>query len=229
MNATQPCSNIASWMACFDGKYEYSDWARMSTRAPRSRIVMPARPCSAASAQAAEQLATVTAGRWQQLGGANTVSRQTVDEKTGDLTVRIKIVTPGQITEQHDHLLFSTPRAKKCLSAIADARGDVGGKIAAKLVSSTLEGHCLADGAATVNELAAPFELTLPAVSKHIKVLEAAGVVSQRREGRHRPVHLEAERVVAATSWLASRVREMDARFERLDDLLTELQRGDHR
>lgn len=84
-----------------------------------------------------------------------------------------------------------------------------------------------ARGDATVNELAMLFPVSLQAVSKHIKVLEAAGVVSQRREGRHRPVHLEADRVVAATNWLASRVRELDARFERLDDLLAELQRTD--
>jgi DNA-binding transcriptional ArsR family regulator len=84
-----------------------------------------------------------------------------------------------------------------------------------------------AQGDATVNELAMLFPVSLQAVSKHIKVLEAAGVVSQRREGRHRPVHLEADRVVAATNWLASRVRELDARFERLDDLLAELQRTD--
>lgn len=84
-----------------------------------------------------------------------------------------------------------------------------------------------AHGDATVNELATMFPVSLQAVSKHIKVLEAAGVVSQRREGRHRPVHLEAERVVAATNWLASRVREMDARFGRLDDLLADLQRSE--
>lgn len=84
-----------------------------------------------------------------------------------------------------------------------------------------------AQGDATVNELAGLFPVSLQAVSKHIKVLEAAGVVSQRREGRHRPVHLEAERVVAATTWLAARVRELDARFGRLDDLLAELQRED--
>lgn len=90
-----------------------------------------------------------------------------------------------------------------------------------------------AHGDATVNELATMFPVSLQAVSKHIKVLEAAGVVSQRRDGRHRPVHLEADRVVAATNWLASRVREMDARFERLDDLLFDLlsdvQRDDRR
>jgi DNA-binding transcriptional ArsR family regulator len=86
-----------------------------------------------------------------------------------------------------------------------------------------------AHGDAMVNELATMFPVSLQAVSKHIKVLEAAGLVSQRREGRHRPVHLEAERVVAATTWLASRVRESDARFERLDDLLGELQQGDQR
>ena len=86
-----------------------------------------------------------------------------------------------------------------------------------------------AHGDATVNELATMFPVSLQAVSKHIKVLEAAGVVSQRRDGRHRPVHLEADRMVAATTWLASRVRELDERFERLDDLFADLQRYDRR
>jgi DNA-binding transcriptional ArsR family regulator len=87
--------------------------------------------------------------------------------------------------------------------------------------------HLGAHGDATVNELAAMFPMTLQAVSKHIKVLEAAGLVSQRRDGRLRPVHLEAERVVEATAWLTSRSRELHARFERLDELLDDLQRGD--
>jgi len=81
----------------------------------------------------------------------------------------------------------------------------------------------LADrGDATVNELAALFPISLQAVSKHIKVLEAAGVVSQRREGRHRPVRLERRGVESATSWLRSRLDELEARYERLDDLLAE-------
>jgi DNA-binding transcriptional ArsR family regulator len=80
------------------------------------------------------------------------------------------------------------------------------------------------DGELTVNELAALFPITLQAVSKHIKVLEQAGVVSQRRDGRHRPVALQPQALLIAGSWLEVRRRELDARFEHLDELLAELQ-----
>lgn len=80
---------------------------------------------------------------------------------------------------------------------------------------------------ATVNDLAALFPISLQAVSRHIKVLEAAGVVSQRRAGRRRPVRLEAASVTTATSWLTARLAEIEARYARLDALLAHLQETD--
>ena len=78
----------------------------------------------------------------------------------------------------------------------------------------------LADGDATVNELAALFPITLQAVSKHIAVLESAAVVSRRREGRTRPVHLEDAALARTIDWLERHRRRIEAKYERLDELL---------
>lgn len=80
-------------------------------------------------------------------------------------------------------------------------------------------------GDTNVNELAALFPISLQAVSKHIKVLQAAGVVSQHREGRHRPVTLEESVLAEALDWLEGRQRQLEARYERLDEVLADLQR----
>jgi DNA-binding transcriptional ArsR family regulator len=79
-------------------------------------------------------------------------------------------------------------------------------------------------GDTNVNDLAALFPISLQAVSKHIKVLQAAGVVTQRHEGRHRPVTLEASVVTDAVDWLDQRRRQLEARYERLDEVLADLQ-----
>lgn len=86
--------------------------------------------------------------------------------------------------------------------------------------------HLSAREDATVNELASLFPISLQAVSKHIKVLEAAGVVDQRRDGRHRPVRLRPASVVAASTWLDRRRSEITDQYARLDDLLVDLQEG---
>jgi DNA-binding transcriptional ArsR family regulator len=78
----------------------------------------------------------------------------------------------------------------------------------------------LAGGDATVNDLAAPFPISLQAVSKHIQVLEAAGVVSRRREGKTRPVHLEAASLARSADWLETRRRRLEEKYTRLDELL---------
>jgi DNA-binding transcriptional ArsR family regulator len=78
----------------------------------------------------------------------------------------------------------------------------------------------LVGGDATVNELAEPFPISLQAVSKHIKVLEAAGLVSRRREGKTRPVHLEVAALARSIGWLETRRRRLEARYARLDELL---------
>jgi DNA-binding transcriptional ArsR family regulator len=78
----------------------------------------------------------------------------------------------------------------------------------------------LASGDATVTELAEPFNVTLQAVSLHLKVLEGAGLVSRSRDAQRRPVHLEAEVFDLMTKWIERYRREAEARYARLDDVL---------
>lgn len=86
----------------------------------------------------------------------------------------------------------------------------------------------LAKGEATVTELAAPFDMSQPAISKHLKVLERAGLVSRGRDAQRRPCRLEASALREVTDWL-ERFRELwDARFDRLDNLLDELKGKPH-
>ena len=82
----------------------------------------------------------------------------------------------------------------------------------------------LAQGDATVNELAAPFDLTLPGISKHLKVLERCGLISRTRRAQFRPCHLEAEVLGDAMSWIEANRRIWRERFDRLDDHLRTLQ-----
>ena len=82
----------------------------------------------------------------------------------------------------------------------------------------------LALGEASVNELAEPFDMSQPAISKHLKMLERAGLVSRGRDAQRRPCRLEAASLEAAHAWL-ERYREIwDMNFSRLDSLLEELQ-----
>jgi DNA-binding transcriptional ArsR family regulator len=81
----------------------------------------------------------------------------------------------------------------------------------------------LAEGDATVNELAAGFPISVQAVSKHIKVLEVAGVVSRRKVAQTRPVHLETASLARPADWLEAHRRRLEARYERLDELLEEM------
>jgi DNA-binding transcriptional ArsR family regulator len=81
----------------------------------------------------------------------------------------------------------------------------------------------LAQGEATVNELAEPIELTLPAVSKHLKVLERAGLVVRGRQAQYRPCALNAQPLLAVATW-AEQYREIwEARFDRMDAYLEKL------
>jgi DNA-binding transcriptional ArsR family regulator len=82
----------------------------------------------------------------------------------------------------------------------------------------------LADGAATVNELAAPFDLTLPAVSKHIKVLERAGLVVRGQQAQYRPCALDAAPLEAVSTWAEKYRPVWEARFDRMDEYLRQLQ-----
>ncbi len=82
----------------------------------------------------------------------------------------------------------------------------------------------LAAGEATVTELARPFAMSQPAVSKHLKVLERAGLISRGRDAQRRPCRLEARPLKAATDWLEHYRRFWEESFQRLDTLLDELQ-----
>ena len=83
----------------------------------------------------------------------------------------------------------------------------------------------LADGDLPVRDLAAPFPMSQPAVSRHLKVLESAGLISRSRRATERLSHLEAEPLRDATAWLARYQAYWDERFEQLDELLAQLQR----
>ena len=84
----------------------------------------------------------------------------------------------------------------------------------------------LAEGDLPVRDLAAPFPMSQPAISRHLKVLEGAGLISRSRRATARLSHLEAEPLREATAWLARYQAYWDERFERLDELLAALQRN---
>lgn len=85
----------------------------------------------------------------------------------------------------------------------------------------------LSEGDATVNEIAAPFEMSLPAVSKHLKVLETAGLITRSRTAQWRPCHLEAGPLKEVNGWIANYRRFWDESFDRLDDYIRQLQAGE--
>ena len=78
----------------------------------------------------------------------------------------------------------------------------------------------LAVADATVGELAEPYDVSFQAISKHVKVLEEAGLVTRSRDAQRRPVHLNAEALDLMTGWIERYRREAEARYRRLDDLL---------
>jgi DNA-binding transcriptional ArsR family regulator len=87
----------------------------------------------------------------------------------------------------------------------------------------------LAKGEASVMELAEPFEMSQPAISKHLKVLERAGLISRSRDAQRRPCRLEAAPLREATDWLQQYADLWEARFRNLDALLGELQEKEKR
>jgi DNA-binding transcriptional ArsR family regulator len=82
----------------------------------------------------------------------------------------------------------------------------------------------LADGEATVNELAEPFPVSLQAVSKHLKVLERAGLITRGREAQWRPCRLETAPLVVASEWIGTYQETWQDRFERLDQEIDRIQ-----
>jgi DNA-binding transcriptional ArsR family regulator len=81
----------------------------------------------------------------------------------------------------------------------------------------------LASGEASVNELARPFAMSQPAISKHLRVLERAGLISRGRDAQRRPCRIEAKPLAEANEWLEGYRRIWEATFQRLDALLDEL------
>jgi DNA-binding transcriptional ArsR family regulator len=82
----------------------------------------------------------------------------------------------------------------------------------------------LAHGNASVTELAEPFRLSQPAISKHLKVLERAGLISQGRDAQRRPRHLEPQRIKQLSDWIGSYKQYLEASYERLENYLQTLQ-----
>jgi DNA-binding transcriptional ArsR family regulator len=82
----------------------------------------------------------------------------------------------------------------------------------------------LASGEATVTELASPFDMSLPAISKHLKVLQRAGLIEQGRQAQWRPCRLKAERLRDVADWVGQYRRHWEESLERLDEYLRELQ-----
>jgi DNA-binding transcriptional ArsR family regulator len=84
----------------------------------------------------------------------------------------------------------------------------------------------LAEGEATVNELAAPFAISLPAISRHLKVLEAAGLISRSRTAQWRPCRIEAAPLKDLSVWVERYRRLWDESFDKMDAYLRDLQKG---
>jgi DNA-binding transcriptional ArsR family regulator len=109
-----------------------------------------------------------------------------------------------------NHVVEQPDRLSKVFAALADpTRRDMVAR--------------LASGDATVGELAAPYDVSLQAVSKHLKVLEDAGLVHRSRDAQRRPVHLDAEVFDLMTRWIERYRREAQERYRRLDLLLAEM------
>jgi len=118
-------------------------------------------------------------------------------------------------THQLKKVLCMTDRLSRVFAALADpTRRDMVARLT------------VAD--ATVNDLAAPYAVSLQAVSRHLKVLEEAGLVSRSREAQRRPVHLEAEVFDLMTKWIERYRRQAEERFGRLDDVLMAMDAADN-
>jgi DNA-binding transcriptional ArsR family regulator len=85
----------------------------------------------------------------------------------------------------------------------------------------------LSRGAATVNELAEPFDISLPAISRHLKVLEGAGLISRGREAQWRPCRLEAEPLKQLDGWLGRYRKFWEGSFDRMEAYLAQITQGE--
>jgi DNA-binding transcriptional ArsR family regulator len=110
--------------------------------------------------------------------------------------------------------------------AVADDRLDATFAALADPTRRAIVRH-LARGDATVNELAAPFSMSLPGISKHLKVLERCGLISRSRHAQFRPCHLERAALDGAVDWIEEHRRIWNDRFDKLDAHLRDIQRSD--
>jgi DNA-binding transcriptional ArsR family regulator len=85
----------------------------------------------------------------------------------------------------------------------------------------------LAEGEATVNELAEPFDMSLPAISKHIRVLERAGLITQGQRAQYRPCTIEVTPLKEISRWTEQYRHIWEARFDRMDDYINQLDQGE--
>ena len=85
----------------------------------------------------------------------------------------------------------------------------------------------LAEGEASVSQLSAPFAISMPAISRHLKVLERAGLVQRGRDAQFRPVRLDAEPLRQVSGWVDAYRSFWDQNFDRIDDYLAQLQKAD--
>lgn len=113
---------------------------------------------------------------------------------------------------------------------VIDSQGDRLSSVFAALSDPTRRAILarLAQGQATVNEIAQPFPMSLQAVSKHLKVLERAGLVSRGRDAQWRPVRLEPESLDAASTWIEQHRAMRIAQLDRLDQTIRSIQNRDH-
>ena len=113
---------------------------------------------------------------------------------------------------------------------MADGAGDELSRVFAALADPTRRDMVarLAVGDATVNELAAPYDVSVQAVSKHIQVLEEAGLVSRTRAAQRRPCRLEPEVFDLMTKWIERYRREAESRYQRLDAVLAQMDDRDN-
>lgn len=85
----------------------------------------------------------------------------------------------------------------------------------------------LADGQASVNEIAAPFEMSQPAVSRHLKVLERAGLIERGVDEQRRPARLKADKMALAVAWLTDFKKFWGTSFDQLDDVLLDMKKAE--
>ncbi len=135
------------------------------------------------------------------------VHNQLVDNRG----VNVAIVVDNPMVDKEEVAPVGEDRLNRVFAALADpTRRDMVAR--------------LASGDATVGELAAPYDVSTQAVSKHLKVLEEAGLVSRTRDAQRRPCHLEAEVFDLMTRWIERYRQQAEERFARLDAVLAEMQ-----